>query len=146
MIASSLALNRPQVAAALDRLTRLNREGEARFRHAADRAGVDALREVLGRWARERARFGHELEIEAQALAEHPEWANGSAARVRTLQAENDFERVEACRASDEAALREYERVLLLSLPVEIERLLRLQYAAIKEACERMVQIGKGIL
>jgi hypothetical protein len=145
MTASSLALNRPQVASALERLARLNREGEARFRHAADRSGVDALREVLGRWARERARFAHELEIEAQALGERAELANGSAERMRAVASESDHERVAACRNADESGLGEYERALLIALPVEVERLLRSQYAAIKDACDRMAQIANGL-
>jgi uncharacterized protein (TIGR02284 family) len=145
MTAASLALNRSQIASALERLARLSREGEVRFRHAADRSGVDALREVLGRWARERARFASELEIEAQALGERPEWAAGSMERMRAVALEGDRERVVACRAGDETCLGEYERALLITLPVEVERLLRSQYAAIKDACDRMAQIANGL-
>jgi hypothetical protein len=145
MTVSALALNRTLVGAALDRLARLNREAEARFRHTADRAGVDALRELLGRWARERARFAHELEIEAQALGERPNWTNGSPSRVRPMHEEGDRARVDGCRVSDQAGLLGYEEVLSMALPVEVERLLRSQYASIKDACARMVQIANGV-
>src|SRR5262249_4289982 len=139
------APNRSQVASVLDRLARLNRDAETRFRHAADRAAVDALREVLGRWARERARFAHELEIEAQALGERPAWTSASATRVRAFAPESDHARVAACRSADKTGLVEYEQALLISLPVEVDRLLRSQYASIKDACDRMVQIANGI-
>jgi hypothetical protein len=146
MSIASLAPNRSHIATALDRLARLNREAEARFRNAADRASIDALREVLGRWARERARFAHELEIEAQAVGDRPPWAAASASRVRAIEERGDVQRVEACRAAEEAGLREYERVLLLALPVEIERQLRGHYSAIKDAIDRLLQIAKGIV
>jgi hypothetical protein len=145
MTASSLARQRSHVAAALDRLACLNREAEARFRHAADRAGVDSLCAVLGRWARERARFAHELEIEAQALGERQTWTGGSAPRVRSPQPQNDAQRIEICRDADATTLVEYERTLLLTLPDEIERMVRGHHSAIKDARDRMAQIGNGI-
>ena len=144
-MSTSLATKRTHVAAALDRLARLNREAEGRFRHAAERAAVDALREVLGRWARERARFAHELEIEAQAAGDYRN-ATGSSTRIRTTPSTGDLQRLEACREAEHAVMKEYEAALLQALPVDIERLLRGQHAAIKDAFGRLAQMAQGLV
>jgi uncharacterized protein (TIGR02284 family) len=144
-MSTSLALNRSHIAAALDRLARLNREAEARFRHAAERAAVDALRDVLGRWGRERARFAHELEIETQALGDRATTI-GSSTRLRSAASTGDLQRIEICRTAEQAALQEYESALLQTLPVDIERLLRAQHSAIKDAFGRLAQMAQGIV
>ncbi len=136
---------RSLVAATLSRLARVCREGEARFRHAADRALVDALRDVLLRWARERARFAHELEMEANLLGGMgPMMESRVFSHPPAIEPKCDKQRVDACAASEADALVEYERALRTTLPEELERLLRVQHAAIREAMMRLDQVGRG--
>ena len=142
----SLAPDRNRNAASLSRLARACRDGEARYRHAADLSSMDALRELLLRFARERARFAHELEIEAQLLGGLFSVGSGPRPRVDTALLQGDAHRLEACRAGDHATLEEYERTLRSALPEELERLLRSHHAALKDALSRLENVSNALI
>jgi hypothetical protein len=146
MTLAPIPSERCRTVATLSRLARVCRDGEARLHHTADRCSLDALRGMLLRYARERARFAHELEIETQVLGGSvPFEGSGKRPRVSPVEPVNDAQRVATCRLAEESALDEYARAVAGPLPVEIVRLLRGHHAAVKETIARLTQAQHAV-
>jgi hypothetical protein len=142
----SVAPNRDRLVTALSRVARVCRDSEACLRRAADLASLGSLREVLDRLACERARFAHELEIEAQVLGGLiPLGHSGVHASHGADATSSDDQRVGTCRDADLHGLAEYERALRNVLPVELERLLRGHHASIRDGLDRLSQLRRAL-
>jgi len=135
-----MAVNRDELIACLNDLIETCRDGERGFRSAADNVKNDGLKSYFGRCSTQRAQFANELQAEVRQLggeateggsvtgAFHRGWMN-----LRMALSGGDDAIISECEWGEDAALRNYERVLKQNLPPNVLPVVKHQYTQIKQ-------------
>jgi uncharacterized protein (TIGR02284 family) len=134
-----MAVNREELIACLDDLIETCREGERGFRMAAEQMKEAGLKSYFERCSSQRAQFANELRAEVRQLgaeasqsgsvtgAFHRGWMNLESALTG-----GEVAIVSECEWGEDAALRNYERVLKQNLPPSVLPVVKYQYSQIK--------------
>ena len=141
-----MALNREELLTCLSDLIETCRDAEKGFKSAAENIQDDNLRAFFRRHSLQRAQFASELQAEVRRLGGEPaEGGSVSGAfhrgwmNLRAAIADGDEDAIVGeCEWGEDAALRNYERVLKQSLPPNVWPVVKHQYTRIRETHDRL--------
>ena len=144
-MSNQFAPGRQQSVSILHHLIDACREGEIGFRRAADHARSKAVKGILTRYALQRSRFAHELEIEVRLLGgpEKTALSTGAHRRLSILPdaGSPDATLVSDCERLEQEALATFDDVLRARLPAELASLIRGHQGAISDAQNHLRQL-----
>jgi uncharacterized protein (TIGR02284 family) len=140
-----LMMDNEKLADVLNHLIEVCKDGEKGYREAADEINDGYYQILFKEYARQRAQFASELQIEVKKLgcepertgsltgALHREWIH-----LRSVKREHDTSVVLECQRGDDIAMLRYKHALEKDLPASIESLLRQQLEKITETRSRV--------
>jgi uncharacterized protein (TIGR02284 family) len=140
-----MAVNREELIACLNDLIETCRDGEQGFRAAAEDVADSNLKAFFRRCSYQRAQFASELQAEVRSLggdattsgsvsgAFHRGWMN-----IKSAVTGGDDSIVSECEWGEDAALKNYERVLKQNLPPNVLPVVKHQYTQIKDTHNRL--------
>jgi uncharacterized protein (TIGR02284 family) len=146
-----MAVSREELITCLNDLIETCRDGEKGFRTAAEHTGDEGLRTYFNRLSDQRAQFASELQSEVRHLggdptqggsvsgAFHRGWMN-----IKSVLTHGDDAIVSECEWGEDAALRNYERVLKQNLQPNVLPVVKHQYTQIKQAHNRLRDMEKA--
>ncbi len=131
---------------ALNHLLETCKDGEKGFRTAAEAVQMPDLKQLFDSYASQRGVFAGQLQAEVERLGGAPERSGHVVAtlhrgwmRIKSLVAGHDPSGIIAeCEQGEDAAMKAYEEALKVSLPAEAEAMVKLQFAQVKDAHERV--------
>lgn len=136
----------------LNQLIEASKNGELGYTTAAEHVNNTQLKSVFQEYARQRARFVQQLQIEAARLggaavvsssfpaALHRGWIDVKSA----LSGGDGSALVNACETGEAAALAAYQRALDLDISGEIRTLIDQQYRKIQEAHNHLLHLKEA--
>jgi uncharacterized protein (TIGR02284 family) len=122
------------------------KDGEKGFRTAAEGVPNPDLKTLFRSYQRQRAHFAQELQNEVRRLGGDPQQRGSLAAtlhrgwvRIKSVVTGRDENAIVAeCERGEDAARKNYEEALQQPLPAEVQAILERQFAAVKEAHDRI--------
>lgn len=135
-----------QIVNALNNLIETCKDGEQGFQTAAQGARDPQLKELFQTYARQRAEFARELQEAIRQLGAQPETSGSTAGALHrgwmniksAITGNSDSAIVEEAERGEDAAKAAYEEALSAPLPGNIRPIVERQYAAIKQAHDRI--------
>ena len=146
-----MAVNREELIASLNDLIETCRDGDKGFQAAAENAQNEGLKGLFRRCAYQRAQFASELQAEVRQLggdatesgsvsgAFHRGWMN-----IKSAILSGDDSITSECEWGEDAALKNYERVLKQNLPPNVLPVVKHQYTQIKDSHNRLHNLDKA--
>ncbi len=138
-------MNNNAVISILNDLIETSRNGRECFGVAAESIHNSEFRRLFNIFSQQLAQFVSELEAEVHRLG-----GNVAKAGIRTgplhrswMNLKTSINRDEAsiiaeCQRQEEAAVNEYQKVLKVDLPLDVQYVVKRQYMDIKDACDRI--------
>ena len=132
--------------ATLNELIETCKDGEQGFQTAADAVRDPSVKQLFLQYAQQRAQFAAELQREVSGLGGEPEqggsvsgslhrgWMNLKSAII----GQNDASVIAAAEEGEDVARNAYGKALAAELPPDVRRVVEREYAAIKEAHDRV--------
>jgi|SRR5579884_1842013 len=140
-----MAVNREEIITCLNDLIESCRDAEKGFRSASEHIVNEDLKLYFRRCSYQRAQFASELQAEVRQLGANPGdggsisgafhrgWMN-----LRAAVTGGDEAILSECEWGEDAALRNYERVLKQNLPPTVLPTVKHQYTQIKDALHHL--------
>jgi len=146
-----MAVNREDLIACLNDLVETCRDAEKGFRSAAEHVRDENLKAYFQRISYQRAQFASELQAEVRQLRDKTTTNGGNVSgmfyrgwmNIRAAVMGGDDSIISECEWGEDAALRNYERVLKQNLPPNVLPVVKHQYSQIKEVHNRIRNMEK---
>jgi uncharacterized protein (TIGR02284 family) len=131
------------------------KDGEQGFRKAAEEVGEEGdaeLRTLFNLYAQQRARFAAELQEEVRRRGGDPAKSGHVSAVFHrgwmelksAVTGKSEAAIIAECERGEDAALRNYERVLKENLPADLAAIVEAQYAEIRLAHDRIRSLERA--
>lgn len=136
----------------LNNLIETCKDGENGFRAAADGVKNSDLKTLFLTYSQQRAQFAAELQGEVRTLGGDPEQTGSVAATLHrgwinikaTVTDEDEGAVISECERGEDSAVRNYQDALNENLPANVLSTIQRQYAAVKEAHDRIRALEKA--
>ena len=140
------------VISTLNNLIETCKDGENGFRTAADGVRNSDLKTLFLTYSQQRAQFAAELQGEVRTLGGDPENTGSVAATLHrgwinikaTVTDEDEGAVISECERGEDSAVRNYQDALNENLPANVLSTIQRQYAAVKEAHDRIRALEKA--
>ena len=134
------------VISTLNGLIETCKDGQEGFKTAADAVTDPEVKRLFLSYAQQRAQCVSELQAEVRRLGGDPETAGSVAGSLHrgwmnlksAVTGKNDESIIAAAETGEDTAKTSYEEALREPLPPDVAQLVQRQYAAIKEAHDRV--------
>jgi uncharacterized protein (TIGR02284 family) len=135
-----------QLIDTLNNLIETCKDGDNGFRAAARGVTNPDLKTLLRSYQRQRAHFARELQDEVRRLGGDPQRRGSLSATLHrgwmkikvAVTGRDETAIVTECERGEDAARQNYEEALREQLPPEVQAILERQFAAVKEAHDRI--------
>ncbi len=136
-----------KVISCLNNLIETCKDGQDGFRTAAEGVARPDLKTLFNTFSQQRAQFAAELQNEVRRLGGNPEQTGSVAASLHrgwidiksAVTGKDDNAVISECERGEDSAVRNYEEALNdESLPENLRDVIRRQFAAVKEAHDRV--------
>jgi uncharacterized protein (TIGR02284 family) len=136
-----------KVISRLNNLIETCKDGQDGFRTAAEGVARPDLKTLFNTFSQQRAQFAAELQNEVRRLGGDPEKTGSVAASLHrgwidiksAVTGKDDNAVISECERGEDSAVRNYEEALNdESLPGNLRDVIRRQFAAVKEAHDRV--------
>lgn len=139
-----------EVVSTLNHLIETCRDGQEGFRTAAEGVRRADLRELFGRYSRQRAGFVGELQDEVRRLGGDPERTGSLVASLHrgwmglraALEGGDEHAIVGECGRGEDVAMAAYRDALGTDMPANVRSMVERQFAEIKEAHNLIGNLG----
>jgi len=133
----------------LNELIETCKDGEQGFKTAAEAVRDPSVKQLFLQYAQQRSQFAAELQRQVSALGGEPERSGSVTASLHrgwmnlksAITGQNDASVIAAAEEGEDVAKTTYEKALRAELPLEVSRPVERQYAAVKEAHDRVRQL-----
>lgn len=140
-----------EVISTLNGLIETCRDGQDGFEAAAEGVKDPELKSLLRAYSRQRAGFVGELRDEVRRLGGDPE-ASGSVAAslhrgwmgVKSAATGDDSSIITECERGEDSAVKTYSAALGRDLPAGVRPVVERQFAAVREAHDRIRSLGRA--
>lgn len=147
-----MATDNDNVISTLNNLIETCKDSENGFRSAADGVRSSELKTLFLTYSQQRAQFAAELQGEVRTLGGDPENTGSVAATLHrgwinikaTVTGEDDGAVISECERGEDSAIRNYQDALNENLPASVLSIIQRQYAAVKEAHDRIRALEKA--
>ncbi len=136
-----------RVISVLNHLIETCKDGQDGFKAAAEAVGRSELKTLFYEYSQQRATFAAELQDEVRRLGGDPEKTGSTAAALHrgwidlksAVAGRDDRAVVSECERGEDAAVASYRDALAdQSLPADVRSVVERQYAAVREAHDRV--------
>ncbi|MDT7542818.1 MAG: hypothetical protein QOE33_2722 [Acidobacteriota bacterium] len=137
----------------LNNLIETCKDGQDGFRTAAEGVSRPDLKTLFNTFSQQRAQFGAELQNEVLRLGGDPEKTGSVAASLHrgwidiksAVTGKNDNAVIAECERGEDSAVKNYEEAARdQSLPANLSEIVARQYAAVKEAHDRIRSLERA--
>lgn len=128
------------------------KDGERGFRDAADGVKSTSLKTIFNEYARQRTQFASELQNLVSRLGGDPQTSGSASAALHrgwmdlksAITGKDDHAILAECERGEDAAVKNYQKVLAEDLPSDIRSIVESQYRQILEAHNRIRALRDG--
>ena len=147
-----MAVNREELIECLKDLIETCRDGENGFQTAANHVKNSDLRRLFSKYSIQRAQFASELESEVRQLGGSPTTTGSVAAafhrgwmNIKSIVTGGSDDAILAeCERGEDAAVENYQRVLMNNLPPNVLPVVKHQFTEIKRSHDRIRDLEKA--
>jgi uncharacterized protein (TIGR02284 family) len=141
-----------QIAATLNQLIQICKDGEGGFLTAAGAVEDLNLRRLFESYSQQRAEFAAELQLEVRRMAEDPvDSGHATAALHRSwidikagITGRDEGAIISECERGEDTAVREYQQALDSELPADLRTIVERQFLQIKEAHDQIRSLERA--
>jgi uncharacterized protein (TIGR02284 family) len=125
------------------------KDGEEGFKTAAEALRDPSVKQLFLGFAQQRSQFAAELQREVSGLGGEPERSGSVTASLHrgwmnlksAITGQNDASVIAAAEEGEDVAKASYEKALRAELTPDVRRIVERQYAAVKDAHDRVRQL-----
>ena len=130
----------------LNTLISTNKDSQKGFQEAAEEAESSEYKRLFNEYAGQRGRFASELQNEVRSLGGDPAEGGSAAAAAHrvwldvrnAVTGKGDHDIIAECERGEDVAVERYKNVLDETLPVNVQEIVRRQYADVQAAHDRI--------